>query len=496
MLRFDNCPSCFGPLDGKSVCVKCGYCYSTDKKQPKGVIEPFSVLNDRYMVGKVLGRGGFGITYIAKDIYKNTFCAIKEYMPTEYSQRDSGTDSIYPLTDKKSQYVFAHGREKFVEEAKTLYQLQNNPIVVDIIDYFTQNNTAYLVMEYLDGCDLRKYAREHGGKMEPNYAKQVFVTVASALMEIHRKKILHRDLSPENIIVTNDGAIKLIDFGAARSYVSSQNKGMSILLKPGFAPPEQYSAGGKQGPWSDVYALCATFYNVVSGKQVVDAMYRYRGEHLATLAELGVHVSAKTSEVIDKGLTLDYKDRYKDFTELLSDLDIDVSDETERKPFKPPAKPHEKPEGVDVRQQPPEQRVTSEKRVSSEKRTNSENRVDSEDKTVKTDNPPAGSPKAYLAVYSGTQFQKHIELPADREFKIGRSKVCDYIIEGDSNISRIHCIVKYISAEQRLLVTDNSVNGSFFEDGYRMHKGVAYTMRPGYSFYVVSQTHRFLLVKK
>ena len=101
-----------------------------------------------------------------------------------------------------------------------------------------------------------------------------------------------------------------------------------------------------------------------------------------------------------------------------------------------------------------------------------------------------------MAVYSGTQFQKHIELPADREFKIGRSKVCDYIIEGDSNISRIHCIVKYISAEQRLLVTDNSVNGSFFEDGYRMHKGVAYTMRPGYSFYVVSQTHRFLLVKK
>ncbi len=558
MLRFDNCPSCFSPLNGREACPSCGYIYANDRKQPKGVIEPFSVLNDRYMVGKVLGRGGFGITYIAKDIINNSFCAIKEYMPTEYAKRDSGSDSIFPLTDKKSKYVFSHGREKFVEEAKTLYHLKNNPIVVDITDYFTQNNTAYLVMEYLDGSDLRKYARNHGGRMEPNFAKQIFVTVASALMAIHDMNILHRDLSPENIFLTNDGAVKLIDFGAARNYVSSQNKGLSILLKPGFAPPEQYSADGEQGPWSDVYGLCATFYNIVSGKMVTDAIMRYRGEKLSTLAEMGIHVSARTSQVIDKGLRLDCKQRYKDFGSLLSELDIEAAPEKKKdKRFTPPEYSGSKssdggssggfssgggPSGSASTGGGPSGSAStgggSSGRVPSSggssgvipsgygrsggipsgylgngeipSRFGKPDPITSgSDKTVKTAEGKSGSeitakkepvPEkvsgAFLTVFLGDRQVKQIKLPPDRDFKIGRSEMSDYVISGDSNISRTHCTVRYSTADQRFVVKDQSANGSYFEDGYRMQKGVDYAVRSGYGFYLVSNQYRFILTKK
>ena len=312
------------PLNGKTVCPNCGNDSSKNKQYP-GVLPPFTLLNNRYLVGKVLGKGGFGITYVAKDVIGNNICAVKEYMPSEYSSRSEGTLNVVPYSDDKARYVFTHGREKFMEEAKTLLKLRSNPIVVDILDYFTENNTAYLVMEYLSGQDLRKMARSSGGKIDPEFAKTIFVTIASSLMEVHRMNILHRDLSPENIIVTDDGRIKLIDFGAARNFVSTQNKGMSILLKPGFAPPEQYNTKGNQGPWSDVYALCATFYTLVSGKALVDALFRYRGEQQPSLLSLGCPVTKKTSDVIERGMELDYNKRYKDFKELLDDIDIAAS---------------------------------------------------------------------------------------------------------------------------------------------------------------------------
>ena len=251
MLQYDNCQHCFEPTMGNVVCPHCGFDPRTLKAYV-GTLPPFTILHARYLVGRVLGKGGFGVTYIAKDLCTNRLCAIKEYLPSEYSSRSNGTKNIVPFSDAKAQYVFNHGREKFVEEAKTLKQLRNHPIVVDIWDFFHENNTAYLVMELLDGQDLRKQARQNGGKMDADQMKEVFVIVASALMEIHRLNILHRDLSPENIILTKDGRVKLIDFGAARNFVSTQNAGMSILLKPGFAPPEQYERKGSHGPWSDV----------------------------------------------------------------------------------------------------------------------------------------------------------------------------------------------------------------------------------------------------
>lgn len=444
MLTYDNCPNCFLPLGGQTVCPNCGYDYIKGKKYA-GVLPPFTLLNNRYLLGRVLGKGGFGITYVAQDIISNTLCAVKEYMPSEYSSRSVGTQNITPFSDDKARYVFTHGREKFMEEAKTLLKLRNNPIVVDILDYFTQNNTAYLVMEYLDGQDLRKTAKNSGGRIDPEFAKMVFVTIASSLMEIHRRNILHRDLSPENIIVTKDGRIKLIDFGAARNFVSTQNKGMSILLKPGFAPPEQYNAKGTQGPWSDVYALCATFYTLVSGKPLVDALFRYRGEHQPSLISLGCPVTKKTSDVIEKGMELDYKRRYKDFKELLDDIDISAHSEKRIIP---------KPPTIETKQ--------------------------------KTQSKPS------ISAIIGDSFCNQAFIGSNDIFKIGRSaQSCQYIVSGDTNISRIHCYLRFNG--NKIYLCDASSNGTFFENGVQLIKNKEYEISPGTKFYLATRNHMFIL---
>lgn len=438
MIQYDNCQHCFEPKRGNTICPHCGFDSSTIRNYG-GVLPPFTVLHGRYLVGRVLGKGGFGVTYIAKDLNYNRICAIKEYLPAEYSTRSGGTKNITPFTDAKAQYVFNHGREKFVEEARTLKTLIRNPNVVDIWDYFQENNTAYIVMEYLDGQDLRKMARAQGGRLEPEFSKTVFVTVASALMEVHRLNILHRDLSPENIIVTKDERIKLIDFGAARNFVSTQNAGMSILLKPGFAPPEQYEKKGAQGPWSDVYALCATFYNLVSGKPLVDALFRYRGQQQPSLAAMGCPVTKKTSDVIEKGMTLDHKRRYQDFMVLLNDIDITVSHTP-------------KPE--------PAREITSQKH-------------------------------AFIAAVMKNGLFNKVTIAKGDAFLVGRGEQTHYRITGDTNISRAHVSVRFDG--YNIYLTDKSANGTFYADGRRLERNKEYQVVSGTQFYVATPNHMLIV---
>ena len=456
MPQYDNCLNCFMPISGEIICPSCGYDHSKGKKY-SGVLSPFTLLNNRYLTGRVLGKGGFGVTYIAKDIMTNTICAIKEYMPSEYSTRSMGTLNIVPFSDDKARYVFNHGREKFVEEAKTLLKLRNDPIVVDILDYFTENNTAYLVMEYLDGQDLRKMARNNGGKLDPEFAKMVFVTIASSLMEIHRKNILHRDLSPENIIVTTNGRIKLIDFGAARNFVSTQNKGMSILLKPGFAPPEQYNAKGSQGPWTDVYALCATFYTLVSGKPLVDALFRYRGEKQESLASLGCSVTKKTSDVIERGMELDYKRRYKDFKSLLDDIDITTASGKKKQ--------------VEIVQNQRTYQDTNNNKILQKSKA---------------------KPQPYIAAVVGNTLCNKKPINTNAILKVGRSsQSCQFVVAGDTNISRIHCYLRFDG--NNVYLVDTSSNGTFFENGNRLMKNKEYSITSGTRFYLATKNHMLIL---
>lgn len=459
MLRYDNCINCFEPLNAIERCVRCGF-NNEPGKVPQGALPAFTFVNNRYLLGRVLGKGGFGITYIAKDVANNRICAIKEYMPSEYAARNDSEFSVYPLSDSKARFVFEHGKEKFIDEAKTLLKLGNNPVVVDILDYFTQYNTAYLVMEYLDGKDLRKMARENNGRLDIETIKSVFVTVASSLMEIHKMNILHRDLSPENIIITKNRRIVLIDFGAARNYVSCQNKGMSILLKPGFAPPEQYTSNGVQGPWSDVYSLCATYYNLASGKPLVDALFRYRGERQPTLYSLDCGVPRAVSDVIEKGMELDYKKRYKDFKQLLDDLEPIDSVKSRERP--------QSPQQVKIQAQTGSPKV------------------------------PTGTSASVVptvSFLSGDTVISQSVVPRSDILKIGRSKYgSNLVLEHDTNISRIHCFVRFDERSKTFFLSDISANGTYFEDGRRLEKSREYPIESGTRFYLATRNNMLVVM--
>lgn len=457
MLKYNNCPSCFAPVKKESFCTKCGYNLAAEKST-YGALPAFTVVGNRYLLGKVLGRGGFGITYIALDLQNNLNCAIKEYMPSEHSSRSNNSLNIIPNHDDRSIKTYKHGKEKFLLEVKTLQSLGKNPNVVNIWNYFPQNNTAYLVMEYLDGQNMRQMIKSQSTGINVNLAKEVFVTVASALMPIHNKGILHRDISPENIIITNSGQIKLIDFGAARSYVSAQNNGLSILLKPGYAPLEQYDKHGNQGPWTDVYALCATFYNVISGRRPVDAQFRKRGQRLPTLAELGCEVTQTTSNVIARGMELDINKRYKSFGQLLNDIDISTKPKQRTlAPLKP------LPKKLTSKLQPnPEQKPLNE--------------------------------QASVMVTAGKNKGTAIVLSQNKIYIIGRSnEKADLVVGNDTNISRAHCEVRYDGTSFH--VKDISANGTFFEKGGKLTKGTDYTVPVGSKIYLATQNNSIIFKK-
>ena len=450
MLSYNNCPHCFMPLRSGTVCEYCGRDYRNDPCPP-GILTPFTVLKNRYLVGRMLGKGGFGVTYVAMDLHRNMRCAIKEYMPSEYSTRMSGSKDVIPFSDTKAKTVYYRGRDKYIEEARTLEKLKNNPHVVTILDYFNENNTAYLVMELIDGEDLRKQAVKNGGRLEPKLAIKVFVTVAKALSEIHRMNILHRDISPENIIISKKGTVKILDFGSARNYVSSQKKGLSILLKQGFAPPEQYNTNGNQGPWTDVYSLCATFYNLVSGRALIDALYRIRGERQPSLISLGCPVTKKISDVIERGMSLDYRVRYKNFEELLKDIDLDMNNY------------YQSNNGYDYNQ------------------GNYNNYASNE---------PANIP--YIVELSNNVAHRKMYLRPNEVINIGRSnKACQYVVSQANNISRLHCSLRFDG--QRVFITDLSTNGTFFANGKRLTHRKEYVLIPNTKFYLVSAKNTFIL---
>jgi len=284
---YSFCPNCFNNVE-TFVCPHCGY-DQQNAKQFEGVLLPETILGARYLVGRVLGKGGFGVTYLSKDLLNGRIVAIKECLPEHYAYRaiDNG---IYEKDENT--VAFYQCKENFKGEINALTSLYDNPFVVDVLGSFDENNTTYFVMDYIDGVSLKILTNSNEGKIPLSDATLVLFTVGSALMEVHKRGIIHRDISPENIMIDRFGDIKLIDFGACKNYrEKSYYKNESIFLKPGFAPPEQYQLSGNQGPWTDVYALAATFYTAVSGQPLVDSMQRCENDTMKSLYELNCGIS-------------------------------------------------------------------------------------------------------------------------------------------------------------------------------------------------------------
>lgn len=316
----DYCFGCFHIRNEKeNACSFCGYEQDAQANSPVCLV-PGTIIHDQYIIGRVIGQGGFGITYLGFNLAENKKVAIKEYFPDGIVTRVHGETkvSIYSVGMKES---FELGVKKFFKESQMLAKFKNNPNIINVYNYFLENNTAYYVMEYIDGITLKQYLSQNGGKITTTELFKIIFPIIDALDEVHQNNVLHRDISPENIYITKNGVAKLLDFGAARQVFGDNNKSLSIVLKPGFAPEEQYRKKGIQGPWTDIYSLGATMYFALSGQNIPDALDRLRDDsETRTLSEIVPGINSEIAKVIMKALAPIAEDRYssiKDFRNAL-----------------------------------------------------------------------------------------------------------------------------------------------------------------------------------
>ena len=273
----------------------------------------------RYTVEGVLGQGGFGITYLGIDELHKKKVAIKEFFPQGIVTRNIEYEDTVTVTLVGEKENYDKGKERFLKEAQTMAMFSKDKGIVKVLDFFEINNTAYIVMEYLEGVTLKQYLRENK-RIDAEDLVELLVPLIEALDEIHSQGLIHRDISPDNIMVLPDGRIKLMDFGAARDYTEFGEKSLSIVLKPGYAPPEQYQTHGVQGPWTDIYALCATMYKCITGENPPDAIDRLVDDHLKKISAFGISVSPQIEKAIIKGMSVAAKDRYQNVGDFCEDL--------------------------------------------------------------------------------------------------------------------------------------------------------------------------------
>ena len=273
----------------------------------------------RYTIEGVLGQGGFGITYLGIDELHEKKVAIKEFFPQGIVTRNIEYEDTVTVTFVGEKDNYEKGKERFLKEARTMAKFSKDEGIVKALDFFEINNTAYIVMEYLEGITLKQYLRENQ-RIAPEDLIELLVPLIESLDEIHSQGMIHRDISPDNIMVLPDGRIKLMDFGAARDYTEFGEKSLSIVLKPGYAPPEQYQTHGVQGPWTDIYALCATMYKCITGENPPDAIDRVIDDHLKKISEFGITIPPQEEAAIIKGMSVSAKDRYQDIKDFCEDL--------------------------------------------------------------------------------------------------------------------------------------------------------------------------------
>ena len=287
----------------------------------------------RYTIEGVLGQGGFGITYLGIDELHEKKVAIKEFFPQGIVTRNIEYQDTVTVTFVGEKENYEKGKERFLKEARTMAKFSKDEGIVKALDFFEINNTAYIVMEYLEGITLKQYLRENQ-RIAPEDLIELLVPLIESLDEIHSQGMIHRDISPDNIMVLPDGRIKLMDFGAARDYTEFGEKSLSIVLKPGYAPPEQYQTHGVQGPWTDIYALCATMYKCITGENPPDAIERVMDDSLKKISEFGIVIPPQEEAAIIKGMSVSAKDRYQDIKDFCEDLyggyeEISVSESEE-----------------------------------------------------------------------------------------------------------------------------------------------------------------------
>ena len=430
------CARCFSPTDKDNICTRCGFSneYELMQRASSRALPLMTTLNSRYILGQLLGEGGFGITYTAFDMQLNKRVAVKEYFPAELCRRDERG----ALQPKQNPAAFRRGVEHFYQEAQVLQKLIRCPSVVNVEGFFKQNNTAYLVMELLEGESVKSFGRHYGDKIPVQQAKYITLQIALALSEVHLLGIIHSDISLSNIFIMPNGDVKLIDFGASRSFLQ-RSADFTTQLKPGYAPPEQYEGNGdKLGPWTDIYALACTFCRMVSGKAVPSAAQRANGAPLPQLRSIP-GMDARTAAAVEKALALDYRQRYRSTDEFIQDFANYGEISTDERSVS--------------REQPLHLKLVDRLRELAAP-------VFARDGT------------AYVQVLQGKQPGLTLALQDGQLCRIGRQAgVCDLVVSDEGVISRIHCVATYDKRSGKITLYDKSANGVRLEDGRELRGG-------------------------
>ena len=413
------CPGCFRHMGESNTCRFCGYQKNSEQRNSYA-LPHFYTLADRYLLGRQLGSGGFGITYKALDVSKNELCTIKEFLPVGVAIREKGSSRVYtPYQEQKM--FFRQGLNRFAEEVELLERLRDIPGVAHITDFFDENGTSYYVMEYIDGINLKRFCDRSGGRLELHQAYEIMEQAGQTLDRIHTEgKLYHGDISPENIMMTVHGQPKIIDFGSARDFRYTDEQEINIAVKPGFAPPEEYTVEEEKGPYTDVYAFAATFYYILTGTKLPDAEKRLNGEPYKPLYEYDDSFPRSLSDYLDCALELDYTKRIQTIHTFLDGIKNRI----------PPTNKHPDIRGV-------------------------------------------------LRVIAGDKKGKQFIFSLEQTIKIGRSEhSANIVVSDDTRISKKHLELFYLWDAECFVVVDSSINGTFIK-GKRLQKAIPYQIKIG-----------------
>ncbi|MCD8052087.1 MAG: serine/threonine protein kinase [Clostridiales bacterium] len=327
MNREGFCLYCMSRVAPGETCPHCGLTQGAYTPAPHH-LPPGTVLAGRYLVGRVLGEGGFGITYIGCDLRLEMKVAIKEYFPADQVSRFSSNSLAVLVRTGSGAREYNNGLNRFLREARVMARMEKQPQIVLVRDFFEANNTAYIVMEYVEGTNFLELVEQRGGRIPARELLPLIEPLFSALTALHEAGLIHRDISPDNLMLER-GTIRLLDLGCARE--SARNKTMTIALKQGYAPIEQYQQKG-QGPWTDVYALSATIYYCLTGRVPPQALDRILEDELIPPRDLGVDLTPGQQKALLRGMAIQPRRRYQSVEELHAGLYRPVEPEPEPEP--------------------------------------------------------------------------------------------------------------------------------------------------------------------
>ena len=315
MERFNLCYGCMNPLeDGIEICPECGY--HLGAPHLPSYLAPGVTLNDRYIIGKLKSYNGESADYIAFDTITETKVIVKEYMPDTLCTREKDSNEISVNPNCMPQYkTFL---SEFAELNKILSKMRTLNHINAAIDMFGENNTAYVVFGYLEGMTIGEYLKMNAGELDWEEVKKLFPPIFTTLSLVHNAGLVHRGISPENIIITDSGELKLTGF--CISDARTANTELASEIYNGYAAPEQYNSNNWQGTWTDVYGISALLYRILTGVVPTDATSRISNDNLIEPAQLNPNIPRNVSKVIMNGMNMNGEMRVQTITELVTQL--------------------------------------------------------------------------------------------------------------------------------------------------------------------------------